>query len=621
MQKARKRKSGGFSLIEVIAALTVLAIAATAVAAGLISASASVGRAGKKSVANAIAQAELEKARALPYLRLGITGGNPDGNLSAVDDEVRAGLTYNIARRVSNVDDLTLSRSTTYFNRKRIDITVTRAGTSEIVKASTFVSPPSYETVANRGSIVVRLTDLVNAEQVDSAQVAANPNNPPLPILTDTTDTHGLVIFAGLMPSSSNSSSAAYNYSINPTSPIPGSGDWGGYRVIKADTGKLVHLPRNGVPQIGIKVFKPVSMTVLLVDQHEQTISDTVKVKVDHPGMGAYTLSGQSNGSQISQLGSAPAYRLEPSNGLKLQATNASSSCYEDSPASSPGLELPLGYASSYPATTSATYTLKMARYPDVTVHLNEPGTSIPAKNVPVTISGEPSSVTTDASGNASFTCVAPGSSVSTGSTWDYSSKSFGPRFVSTLTGPDNQTVDLDVNLVQPPCAAGARVTPTLRDLSTNSLLGGVTYKVGGATLAVGETTKCVAAPGNVALEARLSGFLPDWTLSSTNVLPRTASNPELQVRPACSMKITGVSGTVGYLVQLTPVSVSAPFSAAPVSGPVLNSTRNSTIPLLYGGVQYRVQIKAPAAAGFVTINGPYTCTAPVTTVGSSVSP
>ena len=81
MQKARKRKSGGFTVIEAIAAMTVLAIAATAVAAGLITASNSVGNSVKKSVANDIAQAELENARALPYEKLGTVGGFPTGNI------------------------------------------------------------------------------------------------------------------------------------------------------------------------------------------------------------------------------------------------------------------------------------------------------------------------------------------------------------------------------------------------------------------------------------------------------------------------------------------------------------------------------------------------------------
>jgi prepilin-type N-terminal cleavage/methylation domain-containing protein len=95
----------GFTIIEVLVAITVLLVTATAFVPLFVFVSQASAANRTKLVATKLASSEIEKVRALPYHEVGLQGGNPDGALLPQQFLDVDGLIYEMETRVWWVDD------------------------------------------------------------------------------------------------------------------------------------------------------------------------------------------------------------------------------------------------------------------------------------------------------------------------------------------------------------------------------------------------------------------------------------------------------------------------------------------------------------------------------------
>jgi uncharacterized protein (TIGR02598 family) len=96
---ARLRPDGGFGLVELLIAMTVTAIAITALVAALSSAHVSLVRASRISTSAAIASAQLERYRAVKYTEIGISVPATDSTYT--DDPAHTPIDLDPANRVT----------------------------------------------------------------------------------------------------------------------------------------------------------------------------------------------------------------------------------------------------------------------------------------------------------------------------------------------------------------------------------------------------------------------------------------------------------------------------------------------------------------------------------------
>lgn len=103
--RLRLQSEGGFTIVELMVALVVLTVGLLPLFSVLGQGLSGIHRGGVQTVANQIAQDEVEKVRTMLYSDIGITGQNPPGTLTATNSVVKSGITYTVTRNVTWVDD------------------------------------------------------------------------------------------------------------------------------------------------------------------------------------------------------------------------------------------------------------------------------------------------------------------------------------------------------------------------------------------------------------------------------------------------------------------------------------------------------------------------------------
>ena len=154
----------GFSIIEAMVAVTVLAIAIALSIQPVVAALSQVTESRRLSVAEHLAQAELEGIRALDYEDVGIPGYSPSGVLSAARDVTVEGDVYHIEIEVGYAGSLTgldiidqggdgvPGAWDPGVDYKVVEVSVTWEGRGEPVVVQTIVAPPAigtHEGIAN----------------------------------------------------------------------------------------------------------------------------------------------------------------------------------------------------------------------------------------------------------------------------------------------------------------------------------------------------------------------------------------------------------------------------------------------------------------------------------------
>jgi prepilin-type N-terminal cleavage/methylation domain-containing protein len=194
----------GFSLIEVLVSIMVLAIVAGGLAAGLTATSSMLGRSKADSIADKLASSEIEMVRRMSYDNIGTVGGNPPGALVADRNVTRDGATFRVQNRVVYVDNAAPGASQTRIDYKSVQVIVTPAAAgSKSITQTTLVAPPTYASIAGKSAITVSTTDKITGAAIAGSSITVTGG--PSPTVTEVTDATGNAVIAGLTPNSSTS--------------------------------------------------------------------------------------------------------------------------------------------------------------------------------------------------------------------------------------------------------------------------------------------------------------------------------------------------------------------------------------------------------------------------------
>ena len=258
---AGRRRQGGFSYVEVLVAIMVLAITATGLIQGITQSSAVLGRSRADSLANNLAAARADQAHRMPYADLGTLGGNPHGTLAPNEIVHQGGMDFRVLTTVVYVNDPALGQPENHANYKKVTIRVTpMTGSAKGVTQTTVVAPPSIGAINGRATALVTVTDAMTGRPVEGVAVRIYTEQSPTGS-TETTDMQGRVVFAGLAPNGAEPGSPTYLY-----------------RLAASKTGYVTHRS-HGPAQVSqhleagqtwtaeLKVFRPATVLVRILDR------------------------------------------------------------------------------------------------------------------------------------------------------------------------------------------------------------------------------------------------------------------------------------------------------------------------------------------------------------------
>lgn len=338
---------GGFSLVEVLVAISILAIVAVGLVEGLALSGELVGRSRVDTVAANLAGAEIERARALPYGDVGTyvsaeVGGNPPGVIAESRTETRNDVDYRIQAAVRYVDDPAPGQAQTRVDYKEVTITVTPlAHGGQAVTLRTLVAPPATGSVAQSVTVFPRVLDVFTAEPVPSAQVTVE--GAVSPARSDVTDARGETVFAGLPPGAENPADPAYHHRVSVAAE--------GYLPTAASGPDVVrqHLTAGQTWSPTLSVFRPATIVVGVRDAStRRPVTRQTDVEVAAPGSAALVgrQAGTSGSYTFTEIAGRP---IEPSRSAFTVTVNAD--CYRGAILRSP---VPEGYATTLTQTFDA---------------------------------------------------------------------------------------------------------------------------------------------------------------------------------------------------------------------------------------------------------------------------
>ncbi|MEZ5081285.1 MAG: carboxypeptidase regulatory-like domain-containing protein [Thermoleophilia bacterium] len=392
------RSQEGFSFIEVLISILILAIVAGALFQGFATSSAQIGKARLDAVATKLAQGELEKVRNLDYGDLGLVGRNPPGTVVPSNTVTRSGTDYLIERTVEYVDDPAVGRPQTYVNYKKITVTVTPdVPVGQPVTETTVIAPPNFGNIAGKATAIVTVRDAVTNDVLSGVAVTINGSTSPTRV--DSTDATGQVIFAGLSPSATSSSDPKYYYVV--------SANKSGYET-HPDTPPSVtkeHLTASQTWNVTVKMYKPATINVELRDSSTgQLITERADVDITTPVPNSFTdtlttYTGLINATTLSGNPIVPS--------ASQFTVKASADCYSSSQQQSP---VPVGY----PANLVQNFTFNLTRYPcgSLDVWVKKASNNSALSGATVTVSGGPNGIasisrTSDSNGYVHFSLPA----------------------------------------------------------------------------------------------------------------------------------------------------------------------------------------------------------------------
>src|SRR5829696_6684177 len=126
-QRPGRAGDEGFTLIEVVVALGVFALLATAFASSLSASLRSLGLSRQRTTAEQLASSQMEEMRRVAYDDLGTVGGNPPGIVTATKSVTNGSQTLTVDTRISYVNDKAPIAKETGADYKSVTVTVTSA--------------------------------------------------------------------------------------------------------------------------------------------------------------------------------------------------------------------------------------------------------------------------------------------------------------------------------------------------------------------------------------------------------------------------------------------------------------------------------------------------------------
>lgn len=402
MPNVSRRRNGGFSYIEILVGIAILAIVAGGVAQGLALASSRIGDARVDTVASKLAGAQVDEAHRMPYADVGVVGGNPPGTIPATRTETVRGVDYRVDVDVDYVDDPALGQPQTFVNYKRVTVKVTPLtdGGDAPVTESSLIAPPAISAISGKSAVVVSVIDAITDDPVRGLGVTVDQG--PSPARTDTTDVNGKVVFAGLDPSALDPADPRYKYRLT----VPA-----GEYIVHPDDGpdvKQQHLTAGQTWETTIRVFKPSQVVVNLIDGvtgGPVTERANVTVQTPAPDSRSEPAVGATGTFTFTTIGGKP---IQPS--LSAFTVTATAECYQQGTTTGPVPSF------GYPANTTGTFNLTLQPIPhgyiDVTVVDDASGA--PITNARAQVSGGSLGVSPrvrDVTGGAVSYCIEPSGS------------------------------------------------------------------------------------------------------------------------------------------------------------------------------------------------------------------
>ena len=197
------RNEAGFTLIEVLIAGLMLVIIGAPLSLILTSSAALAGSARERTTADQLAQTAIETMHSLAYSQVGINGGNPDGDLTAVTNtNLPSGEKVTVNTAVSYVNDPVPGAYVTKADYKKVVLTVNRVSDgTQLAQKTTYIASASAPPL--RGTAWVQVTRTVVDAKANTPIVGATVHltggkSGATEDRTDKTDAAGNVTFPAL---------------------------------------------------------------------------------------------------------------------------------------------------------------------------------------------------------------------------------------------------------------------------------------------------------------------------------------------------------------------------------------------------------------------------------------
>jgi prepilin-type N-terminal cleavage/methylation domain-containing protein len=214
------------TLIEMVVAMVIFAIASTALISVLTSAATADGLARERTIALELAQQEIEYIHQLAYDDVGLQGGNPPGVVAATQTKEVAGLWYTLKVRIRWVNDPAQTAFPTGADYKQVRVTVTRnTDNTQLTRTYLYLSATGPSCGQACASIIVTTLDYALSTPLQNAQVSLYDSSEDA---LDVTDETGMVDFASMTPSATSGSQAYYDISASAGS---------SYQTLREETG------------------------------------------------------------------------------------------------------------------------------------------------------------------------------------------------------------------------------------------------------------------------------------------------------------------------------------------------------------------------------------------------
>ena len=230
MRHARRAESG-YTLVELLISIVVLAVISSSFLILLTSLLQSATLAKQKSVANALANNQMEYLRSLPYDSLAVSGGSilASSYLPAETKQTISQVTYTVTTDIRYVDDAfdgcgvypsldlkkiycrnfsapgnssgnNLVNDTNPADYKIAHITIKNGGGTYLAVLDTNIAARVAETASTTGALFVTVTDPGGNAVTEASVNVVNAAVSPSVNISSTTDSNGVAIFYGLPP-------------------------------------------------------------------------------------------------------------------------------------------------------------------------------------------------------------------------------------------------------------------------------------------------------------------------------------------------------------------------------------------------------------------------------------
>jgi hypothetical protein len=425
----------GITVVEALIAMILFVVVAVGLAGVLASAINSQGISKERTIAQQVAQDELEDIRRMQYDLIGVVGGNPPGMLQASKSVPTSAGQVTVQTQVRFIDDAPPTSYTTAANYKEVTVTILRARDSkQLAREVTQVAPPVKP---GFGGVVARVKVVDMRESTPVPGATVNLGTGPSAPRSDVTDTTGGVTFAGLTPNPSGSSFYDVTVSL------------AGYETLADDkppaAAAHVSLAPTQIFDTVLRVYRPGQIWAELhnADGSSYTRAATITVSsVERPAV-SETFSYTGSPLTITQIHGE---LVAPGN-YTVSAQSASGSL-SATPLTE---EVP----QNYPTDLTKNFTLTFPAAGAIAVTATQGGAL--AAGAAVGLAGGPDgislSATTDASGVATFYDVPPGSGYTVTATKGGQSGS------QTASVADGATTPVTVDIPVPPGTVNATVT------------------------------------------------------------------------------------------------------------------------------------------------------------------